>query len=84
MADEQQNVAEKAGGFAADAAVDTFADKEINQVVDGVASRLPGGAGAETVVNTGVALEANNLINSELGRIEGAFGQKPPETGPQN
>jgi hypothetical protein len=68
------NLLDKVGGFAADAGVDTFADNEINSVVDGIASHVPGGAGMETVLNTGVDLQANNFINAELGKVEGMFG----------
>ncbi len=74
MGDE--NMLEKVGGFAADAGVDTFADNEINSVVDGIASHVPGGSGMEAVINTGVDLAANNAINGELGKIEGMFGHE--------
>jgi len=72
MADE--NIAEKIGGFAADATIDTAADGYINTAVDDVASHIPGGAMAETVLKTGIDFEANSLINGELGKVEGMFG----------
>ncbi len=75
MADEQPNLAEKVGGFAVDATVDTAADGFINRAIDGVASHVPGGAMAETVLKTGVDFEANSLINGEIGKIEGMFGR---------
>jgi hypothetical protein len=68
-----QNMAEKVGGFAVDAGVDTFADNEINSVVDGIASHVPGGAGMEAMLNTGVDLAANNAINGEISKIEGVL-----------
>ena len=77
MGDE--NMAEKAGGFAVDAAADTFADGAINNAIDGVASHLPGGGTMDTIVKTGVDLAANNAINAEIGRVEGMFGQHPDD-----
>ncbi len=41
------NFAEQAGGFMADAEVDTVADNLINQGVDAIASHIPGGEGFE-------------------------------------
>ncbi len=77
MADEQPNLAEKIGGFAADATVDTAADGFINNGLDAVASHIPGGGMVENVLKTGVDFEANSVINSELGNVEGMFGQHP-------
>jgi hypothetical protein len=77
MADE--NLAEKIGGFAADASVDTFADQGINTVIDDVAAHIPGGAALDGVIKTGVDLTANNAINAELGHLTGMFGQHPAE-----
>jgi hypothetical protein len=68
------NIAEQAGGFAADATVDTAADGFINNVVDGIAAHIPGGSNFEAVAKTGVDLEANNLINGEIGKLESEFG----------
>ncbi|GAC1582960.1 MAG: hypothetical protein NVS3B7_18390 [Candidatus Elarobacter sp.] len=68
------NFFEKAGGFAQDAAVDTAADGAINNVIDGVASHIPGGGAFDTMLKTGVDLAANNAINAELGKVEGMFG----------
>jgi hypothetical protein len=82
MADE--NLAEKVGGFAADAGVDTVADGGINSVIDGIASHIPGGSAMDAVIKTGVDLAANNAINAELGKVEGMFGQHPPEAAPQS
>ncbi len=80
MADE--NIAEKIGGFAADATVDTAADGFINNAVDGLASHIPGGAMAEGVLKTGIDFEANTLINGELGKVEGMFGGGQPAAAP--
>ncbi len=77
MADE--NFLEKVGGFAGDAAVDTTADGAINNVIDGIASHIPGGGAVDAMVKTGVDLAANNAINGELGKLEGMFGQHPPD-----
>jgi hypothetical protein len=68
---DQPNLAEKVGGFAADATVDTGADSVINSVLDDVASHIPGGSGIEGIAKTGIDLAANNAINSELGSLEG-------------
>jgi len=77
MADENQpNLVEQAGGFAADATVDTAADGAINTVIDDVAGKIPGASGFEAVVKTGVDLQANNAINAEIGNLEGMFGHK--------
>jgi len=77
MADE--NIAQKVGGFAADAGVDTVADTQINNVVDALASHLPGGSLIDGVLKTGIDLAANNAINAELGKFGGVFGQHPAE-----
>jgi hypothetical protein len=78
MGDE--NLAEKAGGFVADAGVDTFADNAINGVLDSVASHIPGGGMIEGMLKTGVDLAANNAINAEMGKVGGGFlGQHPAE-----
>ncbi len=72
---------QQAGSFATDATVDTAADGFINNVVDGVASHLPGGSAVDAVVKTGVDFAANTAINKELGNIEGMFGhhdEAPP------
>lgn len=82
MADE--NMFEKVAGFATDAGVDTMADSQINNVIDGVASHIPGGGAMDAVIKTGVDLAANNAINAELGKVEGMFGQHPPEADAQN
>ena len=71
---DKPNLLQEAGNFAADASVDTAADGAINNVIDGVASHLPGGSMVENVVKTGVDFEANTMINKELGNIEGMFG----------
>ena len=76
------NFAEQAGAFAADAGIDTAADGVLNNVIDAVASHIPGGEAIAGVVKTGVDLAANNAINSEvnqgagglLGAVEGLFG----------
>jgi hypothetical protein len=73
---DQPNVAGATGGFAVDAGVDTAADGVINNLVDSVASHIPGGAGMETVLNTGVDQQANNLINGEISNLEGMFTHK--------
>ena len=66
-----ENFFEKAGAFAGDAAIDTAADTEINKVIDGVASHIPGGGMIDGMLKTGVDLQVNNLINSKVG---GMFG----------
>ena len=77
MEDENKpNLAQEAGGFVADATVDTQADNFINTAIDDVAERIPGGSNFEQVIKTGVDLQANNAINSELSRVEGMFGHK--------
>jgi hypothetical protein len=78
VADE--NIAEKVGGFAADAAVDTAADGVINGAIDRASGMIPGGGMVDTMLKTGVDLAANNAINAELGKVEGMFGQHPAET----
>jgi len=66
---------EQAGNFALDAGVDTAADGFINNLIDGVASHLPGGETMAQVLKTGVDLAANNAINSEISNVEGGvFG----------
>jgi hypothetical protein len=79
-----ENIAEKIGGFAADATVDTTADGFINSALDGVASHIPGGSAVENVAKTGIDFEANSLINGELSKVEGMFGggSAPAETAP--
>jgi len=74
MPDNDPNIAEKVGGFAADATVDTAADGAINTLIDDVASHIPGGSNFEAVAKTGVDLEANNAINAEIGKLESEFG----------
>jgi hypothetical protein len=69
-----ENFFEKAGTFASDAAIDTAADAEINKVVDGVASHVPGGGAVDAMLKTGIDLAANNAINAEVGKLEGMFG----------
>jgi hypothetical protein len=71
---DQPGFLQQAGNFAADATVDTAADGFINNVVDGVASHLPGGSAVDAVLKTGVDFAANTAINKELGAIEGMFG----------
>ncbi|MGD0475138.1 MAG: hypothetical protein ABSB70_18255 [Candidatus Velthaea sp.] len=72
------NLAAKVGGFAADAGVDTFADNGINNVIDAVASHVPGGSMIDGFLKTGVDLAANNEINAELGK----FGIGQPSAAP--
>ncbi len=82
------NFVEQAGAFAADAGIDTAADGVINNVVDAVASHIPGGETLSGVLKTGLDLAANNAINSEvnegaggmLGAVEGLFSQHNSET----
>ena len=70
------NFAQEAGNFALDAGVDTAADGLINNVIDGVASHIPGGEAIDQVLKTGVDLAANNAINSEINNVEGKiFGE---------
>jgi hypothetical protein len=77
MADQDQpNLAENVGGFAADATVDTAADGAINTLIDDVASHVPGGSSFEAVIKTGVDLQANNAINAEITNLEGMFEHK--------
>jgi hypothetical protein len=71
---DQPGFLQQAGNFAADATVDTAADGFINNVVDGVASHLPGGSAVDAVLKTGIDFAANTAINKELGSIEGMFG----------
>jgi hypothetical protein len=73
---DQSNLAEKVGGFAADATIDTGADGVINNVIDDVADKIPGGSAFDSVIKTGVDLQANNAINAELGNLEGMLGHK--------
>jgi hypothetical protein len=73
---DQPNLAEKVGGFAADATVDTGADGMINNVIDDIAGHIPGGESFDSVIKTGVDLQANNAINAELGNLEGMLGHK--------
>jgi hypothetical protein len=73
---DQPNLAEKVGGFAADATVDTGADSMINNVIDDIAGHIPGGGALDGVIKTGVDLQANNAINAELGNLEGMLGHK--------
>jgi hypothetical protein len=71
---DKPNMAEQVAGFAADATIDTAADKPINAVIDAVAEHLPGGQMIDQVAKTGVDLAANNAINAEVGKVEGMFG----------
>jgi|GEM_PF-5057826 len=48
------NLAQQAGDFAVDAAVDTEADTLINQGVDAIASHIPGGEMFEQQLRTEV------------------------------
>jgi hypothetical protein len=76
------NLAEEAAGFAADATIDTAADRPINAVIDAVAEHVPGGQMIDQVAKTGIDLAANNAINAEVGKIEGMLGhhaEAPPE-----
>ncbi len=75
MTDE--NVAEKVGGFAADAAVDTVG--YITGAIARASGLIPGGGMVDTMLKTGVDLAANNAINAELGKVEGMFGRHPVE-----
>lgn len=67
------NIAEQAGNFALDAGIDTAADGFLNNLIDGVASHIPGGEAVAQVLKTGVDLAANNAINSEIGNVEGGM-----------
>lgn len=68
------NFAEQAGGFMADAEVDTVADNLINQGVDAIASHIPGGEGFEQQLRTEVDQVVNNAINNELNKgVEGVM-----------
>ena len=74
----------KAGGFAADAAVDTTADGFLNNALHGVEEHVPvpGGQVVDQMIQTEVDQVANNVINNEvnkgvggiLGDVEGLFG----------
>jgi hypothetical protein len=76
MSDNNEpNMAQQVGNFALDASVDTAADGFINNLIDGVASHLPGGEMLETVLKTGVDLAANNAINAEIAKVEGSFSE---------
>ena len=77
-----ENIFEKAGTFAQDAAIDTAADGAINSAIDGVASHVPGGGMVDGMMKTGVDLEVNNFINSEIGKVEGGFGRREPSAPP--
>jgi len=77
-----ENVFEKAGTFASDAAIDTGADSAINKVIDAVAEHLPGGGAIDAMAKTGVDLAANNAINSELSKISGGMFGKQAEAAP--
>jgi hypothetical protein len=74
---DQPNAAEQVGGFAVDAGADTAVDGAINNVVDGIASHIPGASSFETVLNTGVDLQVNNALNAEISNLEGQFEHKP-------
>jgi hypothetical protein len=73
---DQPNLAEKVGGFAADATIDTGADGFINTAIDDVAAHVPGGGAFDAIAKTGIDLQANNAINSEVGNLEGMFEKK--------
>ncbi len=60
------NLAQQAGDFATDAAIDTEADNLINQGVDAIASHIPGGAMFEQQLKTEVDQVVNNAINNEV------------------
>jgi hypothetical protein len=70
---DQPNLAENVGGFAVDATADTAADGVINNLIDDVATHIPGGQGMEAVIKTGVDLQANNALNGEISNLEGMF-----------
>ncbi len=78
-----QNLAQQAGNFATDGAVDTEADNLINQGVDAIASHIPGGAMFEQQLKTEVDQVVNNAINNEVNQgvggaekdVEGLFHQ---------
>jgi hypothetical protein len=88
MSDQNQdpNLIQKAGDFAADAAVDTTADNFINQGLDAVEARvpIPGGPMVDKMINTEVDQVVNNEINTELNKgvggmmsdAEGLFGHR--------
>ena len=69
-----ENLFEKAGTFAGDAAIDTAADGFINNAIDGVAAHVPGGGTFDAMAKTAADLAANNAINAEVGKLEGMFG----------
>ena len=73
---DQPNLAENVGGFAADATIDTGADGVINNVIDDIAGHIPGGGAFDSVIKTGGELQANNAINAELGNLEGMIAHK--------
>lgn len=80
----EPNFAQKAGDFAADAAVDTTADGFINNELNVVEQHvpIPGGQMVDKMIQTEVDQMANNAINNELnkgvggmlGDVEGLFG----------
>jgi len=72
-----ENLLEKFAGVAGDATVDNQADGVINNVLDSVASHIPGGEAVEGIVKTGVDQAANTAINDELGKLFG--GDKPQQ-----
>ncbi len=79
----EPNFAQKAGGFAFDAGVDTAADGFINNELNVVEQHvpIPGGEMVDKMINTEVDQMANNAINNEinkgvggvLGDVEGLF-----------
>jgi hypothetical protein len=73
MTDDQQqpDASQGGGGLVSDATADTAADGFINNLVDDVASHIPGGSALDGAFKTGVDQEANNLINAEIGKFEG-------------
>ena len=80
----EPNFAQKAGGFAADAAVDTTADGVINNLLNAAEQHvpIPGGEMVDKMIQTEVDQVANNAINNEinkgvggmLGDVESLFG----------
>ena len=79
------NFLQQAGGFAADAAIDTTADGLLNNVLDTVEQHvpIPGGQTVDKMLNTEVDQVVNNDINAEvnkgpagiMGDIEGLMGK---------
>lgn len=78
-----ENIVEKAGVFAQDAAIDTAADGAINNVIDGVAGHVPGGGMVDGMMKTGIDLAANNFINAEIAKVEGGFGHRDAAPAPE-